>query len=414
VATDSAVLLFAALTYFNVSAFGFHVIVSRLLGAAQYGALGAVLVLTSLAGNATGAVTAAVTRTVAAAGGHIGDLRRLRRSGFIGSLLAGILVAALTPVLEGYLHLGSPVPIAFLAIMTAGVLAGLVPRGALMGERRFGPVAAALAAGATTKLILGALLTHLFGLSGAVAAAAAGEWVATGGYLWSCRAVDGATDLRIPLRSVTLATGAYGGFWLLAAADTFLARHLLGGTASGLYVAASTSGSIALFLPNNITLTAFPRLTGEDSRSVFAQAVAAASGLTLVTAGAMALLPGLVVAVLFGPDFKGAAALLTLLAVSNGAQGMVSLLVHHELARHRSSCLLPWVALVSLVVAANVAHHSGRQIAAEAMVVSLTLLVLMALATARPGPGGAQVGGGKPPDASDEVPAGFVEDWNVF
>ena len=88
-AIDSGFALFAALTYFNVSTFGFHVIVSRLLGPARYGALGAVLVLTSLAGNATGAVSTAVTRTVAVRRGRgrmgrgpgatAGAHRRLRR-----------------------------------------------------------------------------------------------------------------------------------------------------------------------------------------------------------------------------------------------------------------------------------------------------------------------------------------------
>jgi len=259
------------------------VIVSRLLGPARYGALGAVLALTSLAGNATGAVSTAVTRTVAVRrGGAEWDVARARRRGFIAALAALVIVAALAAPLESYLHLGSPVPVLLLAVMAAAILAGLVPRGVLMGERRFAPVATALATGVTLKLVAGALLASSLGVSGAVAAAALGEAITTLLYIRALGRRHGSTELRVPLRSSSLATGAYGGFWLLAAADTFFARHLLTATGSGLYVAASTAGSIALFLPNNITLTAFPSLAGAagDGNSppgMFSRAFIAAS-----------------------------------------------------------------------------------------------------------------------------------------
>jgi len=412
VAIDSGFALFAALTYFNVSTFGFHVIVSRLLGPARYGALGAVLALTSLAGNATGAVSTAVTRTVAVRrDGAEWDAVRARRRGLIAALAALVIVAALAAPLESYLHLGSPVPVLLLAVMAAAILAGLVPRGVLMGERHFAPVAIALATGVTLKLVAGALLASSFGVSGAVAAAALGEALTTLLYIRALGHRRGSTPLRVPLRSSSLATGAYGGFWLLAAADTFFARHLLTATGSGLYVAASTAGSIALFLPNNITLTAFPSLAGaagdgDSPPGTFTRAFIAASALTVAAAGVLALLPSLVIAVLFGSSFRSASGILVLLAVSNGAQGMVSFLLHHQLAHHRLTCLLPWVALGALAIVANAAHHSPRQIATEAMSVSVVLMLAMGAASLR------MVARRRPtdpgPDPMLPLPAGFV------
>ena len=411
-AIDSGFALFAALTYFNVSTFGFHVIVSRLLGPARYGALGAVLVLTSLAGNATGAVSTAVTRTVAVRrDGAEWDVARAQRRGLIAAFAAFVIVAALAAPLESYLHLGSPVPVLLLAVMAAAILAGLVPRGVLMGERRFARVATALTTGVTLKLVAGAMLASSLGVSGAVAAAALGEALTTLLYIRALGRRRGSTPLRVPLRSSSLATGAYGGFWLLAAADTFFARHLLTATGSGLYVAASTAGSIALFLPNNITLTAFPSLAwaagdGNSPPGTFTRAFIAASTLTVAAAGVLALLPSLAIAVLFGSSFRSASEILVLLAVSNGAQGMVSFLLHHQLAHHRLTCLLPWAGLGTLAIVANAAHHSPRQIATEAMSVSLVLMLAMGAASLR------MVVARRPadpgPDPMLPLPVGFV------
>jgi O-antigen/teichoic acid export membrane protein len=384
---------FAALTYFNLSTFGFHVIVSRLLGPARYGALGAILALAALAANGTGAVSAAATRAVAIGGpGRPWDTHRVRRVALIAAGVSVVLVLALDPVLERYLHLTSPVPLLLFAVLAAATLAGMVPRGILLGRRRFAPVSSALACGVTTKLVLGAVLAHTAGISGAMAGAALGECITAALCFRAERAAPGnhgeGTELSVPVRSFSLATGAYWGFWLLTATDTFLARHLLTATASGLYVAASTAASIALFLPNNITLAAFPSLAGAAADGggppgTFRRPFTAAAALTVVAAGGLALMPGLVVEVLFGPGFKHAAPLLVLLAVSNGSQGMVSFLMHHQLAHHRVTCLLPWAAILVLVPIVYAAHSSGSQIATEDVFVSASLFAAMGLISLR-------------------------------
>jgi hypothetical protein len=72
-----------------------------------------------------------------------------------------------------------------------------------------------------------------------------------------------------------------------------------------------------------------------------------------------------------------------LLAVSNGAQGMVSFLLHHQLAHHRMTCLLPWAGLITLVPIIYSAHGSASQVATEAMIVSLCLFGAMAVVSVR-------------------------------
>ncbi len=390
---NSGTAFFAALTYFNLSTFGFHVIVSRLLGPARYGALGAILALAALSGNGTGAVSAAATRAVAVGGAERPwDTRRARRVALVAAAGAVAAVLALSPLLERYLHLTSLVPLLLFAVLAAATLGGMVPRGILLGRRRFAPVSAALACGVTVKLAVGAVLAHVAGVSGAMTGAALGECITAALCFRAERAAPGnhgdGSPLWVPLRSFSLATGAYWGFWLLTATDTFLARHLLAATASGLYVAASTAASIALFLPNNITLAAFPSLAGAAADGggppgTFRRPFTAAAALTVVAASGLALAPGIVVAVLFGAGFKHAAPLLVLLAVSNGSQGMVSFLLHHQLAHHKVTCLLPWAAICVLVPIVYAAHGSGSQIATEDVFVSASLLGAMGLISVR-------------------------------
>lgn len=385
--------LFAALTYVNVATFIFHVVVSRELGPSRYGALGSILVLTVLVANGTGALTAAVTRTVAIAGpGREFAIDRLMRRAWIAAAATLAVGVAVSGILEGYLHLGSPVPVMMLAVLTAATLVELAPRGVLMGQHRYGPVAVALGLGATVRLVAGATLGAAFGTTGAVAGAAAGECiVALVCGLAAARAAGprpARRELRIPTRSVSLATGAYSGLWLLAAADTFFARHLFAGHASGLYVAASTAASIALFLPNNVTLAVFPSLAGDAARGIgrsgdFRRAFALAAGLTVVSCAALAALPALAIGVLFGSSYRGAGSLLVLLAFSNGAQGLIGFLQHHQLAHHRATCLAPWAGLLALTAIAASASGSPHRLAWEAVGVSAVLLIAMIAASLR-------------------------------
>jgi O-antigen/teichoic acid export membrane protein len=179
---------------------------------------------------------------------------------------------------------------------------------------------------------------------------------------------------------------AYAGMYGLSATDTFLARHLLPGYPAGLYVAASTAGSIALWLPYNVTASSFPGLAEEardasNGRRCFVTGLAAVTALTGAVAMAMVLLPHLAVGVLFGRAFDGSAPILVLLAVSNGAQGVAGFLLHHQLAHHRMGSMIPWLGLVAMAVGIYSFHSSAHQIAAVAVVVSLTLLGVMAVAS---------------------------------
>jgi O-antigen/teichoic acid export membrane protein len=387
---DGPPILFVAMSFNNVAIFGFHAMISRILGPDRYGALGALLALTLLFNVATGAIVVAVIRVTAGFDQSIAwELGRPGRmlAAIIG--IVGLVAAGLSPLLAHYLHLKSVIPALLLVAFMCVVLIGVLFRGVLLGQRQFKPVAAAFAAAGFTRLVLGLALAPTVGISGGIAAYVLAEGAsATIMVRAHRRRLAGVTRTRrslvLPGRSLSLPMAAYAGMYALSATDTFLARHLLPGSPAGLYVAASTAGSIALWLPYNVTTSSFPGLAGEahdhsSHRRTFMAGLLAVTTLTVTVSLAMVLLPHLTVGVLFGSAFAASAPVLVLLAVSNGAQGIAGFLLHHQLAHHRTRSLIPWLGLVAMAIGIYRFHQSPRQVALVAVVVSVALLGAMAI-----------------------------------
>jgi O-antigen/teichoic acid export membrane protein len=378
-------VLVVAMSINNAGIFGFHMIASRILGPARYGALGSLLALTLLLSVATTAITMAVVGQVAAHPDPTDwSVRGPART--LTGVVAILLVAggASSRELARFLHLKSVVPVLLLLAYAAAVLAQVIARGIVLGSHRYRTVAGAIVSGTIVRLILGVALAAAFGTSGAIAAYTGAE-ATTAALLYMAthrrQQHRSRIPLKLPVPALALTIAAYGGIWLFSSTDTLLARHLLPGFDAGIYVAATTAGSIALWLPYNVTSSLFPRLVREatvldGSRSFLIGAILAGA-ITVAAAIVMMLVPGFVISVLFGASYHGSAAVLVLLAMSNGLQGIAGFLLHHQLAHRRLTSLLPWVAVMSLAVLIE-AHHPGpRGIAADAVVVSAGLALVM-------------------------------------
>jgi O-antigen/teichoic acid export membrane protein len=248
----------------------------------------------------------------------------------------------------------------------------------------------------------GLSLASMFGVAGAVVGYAAGPVafavIVRIGRRSVAEVEAGARPLRLEAREVVMAIAAFGGLWALTGADVFVSRHLLGPVESGLYVAASTAASTALFLPSAAATAVFPRLaadaSGAGGRKFFFRSLAVVGALTIVTVGSLVVVRGQLIAVFFGRSYKGAAAILALLALSNGAQGLIGFLQLHQLAHRRLGSLLPWLGLVALVAMAETRHQDAHQIALEAVLASAGVLVVMVPMSIRMTGGPTGTGGG--------------------
>ncbi|MHB8593446.1 MAG: oligosaccharide flippase family protein [Acidimicrobiales bacterium] len=391
---------FAATGAANAANFGFHVVMSRMLGPATYGALGSILGLATVVTLAVTALQAAVTQTVAeggapnAAAAAFGISRSLRRSVTLGLGLFAVVVAT-AGYLAGFLHLSSPFPVALFGAFVAVSVVTLVPQGVLIGRLRFRAVAVAMVVGAALRLALGTLFVAWgWGLSGAVAATVANALATLALLLWPLRTMVRSTyrgeQFRLRLRSSVLAVVALGGLSGFIGLDTFLARHFLSRVASGYYVAGATAARIALFLPAAIGMMAFPRLVsdrgvGSRAKTVLVHSVLAVAALGTAAAVVIILVPHVLIAVLFGARYQPGASALRILAAAAAGLGVVNVLVYFLLARRSKLSAMAWGAILAGTLAVSAFHSGPTEVAWVMLIVNAVLLLSMTFAVLVPG-----------------------------
>jgi len=371
----------------GLSNFVFHVVISRLLGPDQYGALGALLNVVLVLAVPLGALQAAVTRTVALRGKQAIHLRTIAIRSIVAGVIGMVVLAGLSPVITGYLHLSSVTPVLMLAVLLVPSVIGAVLQGVLIGKLRFTPIAVASVVGmGIARLLFGVGLVEAgLGVTGAMLATVASSVVTVGIVAWPLR-----TELRSrppgPAEHLTLEHGtamlfALGGFWVFAGMDTFLVRHLLAPHPAGLYAAAAVGSRIALFVPGALVTLAFPRFAanhgrGANAKSLLLYTMIAVSAIGLAVAAVIVVLPGPLVRILFGNSFNGSAGTVGTLAVEAAVLGVISVQVYYHLARSSLLAQASWLGVLVGAVGISLFHRNIEQVADVMLATSVLVLVL--------------------------------------
>ena len=365
--------------------FLFHLLISRLLGPSHYGALGAVLNVIAVLAVPLGAVQLAVTQAViSGAGKERISLRRLTMKATLWGVGAMVAVSVLSPLIDGFLNLKSPLTDLAIGVWIPLAVVTAVLQGALLGELRFVPVAVAtFVGGGALRLASGALLVSAgFGLGGAVAATVIGQIFTTAVLVLVARReifANGLDPVRISLRDAVLSIAALAGYTTLTGIDVFLARHFLAPVAAGRYAAAAIAGHIALFLPGALVTVAFPRLVsanaaGISARKTLSETLGLVTVIGLAAFAVLAGMPVVVVDVLFGPNYLGAASIVGIIALSSFFLSIIGLLTYFHVARRSVAALYSWagVALVWVLVAVL---HGGMETIADCMLAASGLVL---------------------------------------
>ena len=383
-----AVSFLVAIAGVNVSNFLFHIVISRLLGPAHYGAVGAILSILSLLAVPVGAAQLAVTQAVM---GHTSNSQSFSLSSLIWrAVLVGffamLVFAALTPTFDGFLHIGSPLPLLLVSAWIPLATVGAVLQGALIGEYRFRAVAFALfVGGGPVRLLFGALMVLAgYGVTGAVIATIFAQAFSTGSLLFSARQkvrsqIHGSV-VRTTRRDMTLSIAALGSYTTLIGVDTFLARHFFTATVAGQYAAGAVAAHIALFVPGAIITVTFPHLasgegTSASSRKAFIEALKITALLGILTAGGLTVLSSIVVHLLFGSSYVAAIAVVGLLAFASAAFGVLSLFVYLHLARRSLVALVPWFGVALAILLISLHHQTMTSVAVIMLIVSFVTLL---------------------------------------
>jgi O-antigen/teichoic acid export membrane protein len=388
----------------NAASFGFHLTTSRLLGPAGYGALMSLLGLVTAAALPVSALQAAVAQALAARRPPpTGVLRQALLRSWALALGCSVAVAAVSPFIDRFLNLTTPLPALLLAATVGLTVASVVPGGALLGSLQFKPLALALTLGGAIRLASGTgLVAAGLGVTGAAVASVLAAAVTLAVLCWPLRRwlrrpahpddsgpvedpAPGAV-LAVGVRAALLAVVALAGVSTFLGVDAALARHFLAPRLAGSYAAAATVARIGLFLPGSVALAAFPRLVAAADPAEARRLLGEALGLTALVGGVaaaiIAAVPHLVVATLFGGAYRAAAGPLTVLAAAGAVVGLATVLVYFFLSRRSVLAATWWFAVAGLTGVVLVSHRSPLAVAWATLGVTCAMALALLLAAA--------------------------------
>ena len=391
---QNLVLFFGGLVA-GIGGFVYHAIAGRVLGPATYGQV-AFLIAVYAVGTGPALILIVVLARYTAMLTARGDpgvrslLTRSVRLIAIPCLVLILLTSLFARPIAAFEHLGSTIPILILGFSVALIWQVAIPRGILQGLQRFTPLSLNLSLELIVRTVVVFLLLRAgYAVSGSMAAVFAGLAVAFCLGLYSLRDHFRGVGSRVRLRvmagfSVTAAAGIIG-VQILYNQDVILAEHYLSSHDGGIYGGLNKIGTILFFLTLSVSQVLFPRVVEAVAKEQHPGRILLSSAGILAALGAGALLvfavvPGLVVGVLFGPSFRDAIPLVFPVGVIGLALALNNLLVQFFMAVH-DRVFVPILTLGVLAegVLIFLFHARVGQVVLDVLVALVGLLVLLSI-----------------------------------
>jgi O-antigen/teichoic acid export membrane protein len=366
----AALWVLAATTIANVFAYGYQVVMARLLAPGDYAVLTALfgmLILESLSAQVIQSATARIAAQYQARGEeaalHV-FVRRWTRRILIGAGLPALSIAALGGVIGPALSL-PPASVVLLGVALFVAAPLTFTGGLLQGLARFGWFGWYFIVQAVARLAVGVLLVALgFGVTGAfvgaVAALVAGLALSLIPLAPLFRAARGAVHAvelgAAETRFFLLASVIMFAYAALTNVDAVAGRALLPASDAGAYAAAITMAKVVLFAPIAVGFillerTARAHARGEDTDRALFIAIA----FVLLTSGAVTtaylVAPAFFTAIVVGDQYPLAARLIGPYAIAALLNALLSLWIAHFIGRGEMRVGL----LLAVAVAAEIA-----------------------------------------------------------
>lgn len=378
-----------AIMVMNVATYSFQMVAARILGPAQYGGVASLMALLLVVAVAQLGLQATAARRISATPDHVAQIERvILRVTYRASLVLGLLMLAVAPIVWKVLRLDSIVPALLVAVATVPltVLGGQI--GILQGERRWLALGAMYLTMGVPRLVIGGLFISVRPTEGAAMAGVALSLflpVVLGYVLLRHPRVPGAdsaaNELRPTLRETMTNSVALLAFFVLSNADIVIARNTLDSHDAGLYAGGLILTKAVLFLPQFVVVVAFPSMATTDERRT-----ALLRSLGLVTVAGVCgvigawLLSDVAMIFIGGAEYSDVQSRLWLYAVLGTLLSMLQLLVYSVLARQGTrSTYLVWVAVGVLVVGGLLQSSMDGLLLTVASVDAVLLLVLLVL-----------------------------------
>ena len=379
----------------GIGGFVYHAIAGRALGPTTYGQV-AFLIAVYAVGTGPALILVVVLARYTAMLTARGDpgvrslMSRTVRLVAIPCLVLILVTTLFARHIAGFEHLGSTIPVLILGFSIALIWQVAIPRGILQGLQRFTPLALNLSLELVVRTtVVFAVLKAGYAVSGAMFAVFAGLFIAffLGLYALRDHIRDAATRVHLRVMAAYSVTAAAGiiGVQILYNQDVILAEHFLNGHDGGIYGGLNKIGTILYFLTLSVSQVLFPRVVEAVAKEQHPGRLLLASAGLLTAAGACALLvfavvPNLVVSVLFGPSFRDAVPYVLPVGVIGLALSLDNLLVQFFMAVH-DRLFMPILALGCVVEAALIFMFHARvgQVVTDVLVSLVGLLVLLAI-----------------------------------
>ena len=184
--------------------------------------------------------------------------------------------------------------------------------------------------------------------------------------------------------SLTAGAGIIG-IQILYNQDVILAEHYLNSHAGGIYGGLNKIGTILFFLTLSVSQVLFPRVVEAVAKEqhpgwILIQSAGILTGLGAAALFVFAVVPGLVVGVLFGPQFRDATPYVLAVGVIGLALSLDNLLVQFFMAVH-DRMFLPILAAACIAEATLIVlfHDGVGQIVADVLASLVGLLALLSV-----------------------------------
>ena len=391
---QNLVLFFGGLIA-GIGGFVYHAIAGRVLGPSSYGQV-AFLIAVYAVGTGPALILIVVLARYTAMLNARGDpgvrslLARTVRLIAIPCLLFILLTTLFARPIALYAHVGSTIPILVLGFSVALIWQVAIPRGILQGLQRFTSLSINISAELFIRtLVVFVLLKAGYAVSGAMAAVFAGLAFVFCLGLFSLRDHFRGVGQRVRLRvmanfSLTATVGIIGVL-ILYNQDVILAKHYLNDHDAGIYGGLNKIGTILYFLTLSVSQVLFPRVVEAVAREQHPGRILLSSAgiLTALGAGALfvfAVVPSLVVGVLFGPSFRDAIPLVFPVGLIGLALSLDNLLVQFFMAVHdRMFMPILAVGVVAEGILIVLFHANVGQVVIDVLIALVGLLALLSL-----------------------------------
>ena len=353
-----SLMLFVGAQFGNICNMLFQVMMARMLGTVEYGALFATLSALMMLSMPLSALSGAVTHFTAIfverkeQGKIMSMMVAIMRDLLIPALVLVVMVLLFQKEIVGSFKLDSPTPVYLAAATIIVMLMGAVSNGVLAGMQAFEWVAMIGNGWTLLRLVLGVILVLLgLGATGGLTANMVGQLISAVFSLSVCLSLLG--------RRVTASerpAGLYpymGGymatvtaFGILSSADILLVKYYFSPQEAGVFSKAAMWARMAFFLPGPVCSAMFPKVTsvGASSRAS-ARTLMKAMILTALIGGCIGLVclafPDILLRILEKDVHPGQAMLLRGMALALAPLTLVMVLMNYELAQRRFGIMIP-------------------------------------------------------------------------